>query len=267
MPIVKGNRFSANWLRPALYFAALASLLLPVLLLVANAHSAEPFRVLIKNAYLPDPEGEAEDVAVDILITDNQLDVVTQDSIAPETADISMDAQSGYLLGSLDPGEPPSFVILAEDPRGNLKILMNTKPYVRLAVQEGRIIKSSLPVITAQPAARKQKRSGWLSYEPPPMTVPLDYRDKTQWNRFESRYISGLLTGALLLDRTWWFDQDSASRSQVGDLEEFEVGELRGLRFGAVGTLNFDDPWFYTVFLASHTFDKGFDSTTDDEIT
>lgn len=54
--------------------------------------------------------------------------------------------------------------------------------------------------------------------------------------------------------------------SQVGDLSEFDGGEVRGLRLGAVGTLNFENPWIYTVFVANNTFDKGFDSTEDDEL-
>lgn len=253
--------------KPCLRLSVPAALFLLVLLPGAYIHAADPFVVLIKNVFLLDPQGETDDVVVDILITDNELDVVTQDDIASEAAGIVLDAQSGFLLGSLNLGERPSFVILSEDPRGNLTVLMDTRPYVRLAVEEGTIIKNSLPLVAAQPAVAKRKRSGWLSYEPPPMAVPLDYRDKTRWNRFESKYVSGLITGALLLDRTWWFDQDAASLSQVGDLNEFEGGEIRGLRLGAVGTLNFDDPWIYTVFLATNTFDKGFDSTTDDELT
>lgn len=256
-----------NPCKPALTRAVPAAIFLLISLLGINVHAADPNKVLIKNVFLLDPQGKTDDVTVDILITDAMLDVVTQDDITPEIAGIVLDARSGFLLGSLNLGERPSFIILAEDPRGNLTVLMDTRPYVRLAVEAGTIIKNSLPLIATQTAAATQKRSGWLSYEPPPMAVPLDYRDKTRWNRFESKYISGLLTGAMMLDRTWWFDQDAASQSQVGNLDEFEGGEIRALRLGAVGTLNFDSPWIYTVFLATNTFDKGFDSTDDDELT
>ena len=51
----------------------------------------------------------------------------------------------------------------------------------------------------------------------------------------------------------------------MGDLSDFEGGEIRGARFGVVGTLNFKRPWRYTVFAATNAFDKGFDvDTTDD---
>ena len=229
--------------------------------------AADAIKILIKNVHLIVPAEEAEDVLVNILITDRKLDVVTQDDIPSEAADIAVDAQSGYLLGSLDMGEKPGFIILAEDPRGNLRILMDSKPYVRFAVDKGIIIKNDLPLVVSAPIERRPKKSGWLAYTPPPMAVPLDYRDTTKWNRWESKYISGLFTGALMLDRTEWHEQSETSVSQVGDLSEFDGGEVRGLRLGAIGTLNFDNPWIYTIFLATNTFDKGFDTTTNDEIT
>jgi phosphate-selective porin OprO/OprP len=70
-----------------------------------------------------------------------------------------------------------------------------------------------------------------------------------------------------MLDRQFWLSQDSSSESQVGDLSDFEGGEIRALRFGVVGTLNFKRPWRYTVFAATHTFDKGFDVNRNDEFT
>jgi len=71
----------------------------------------------------------------------------------------------------------------------------------------------------------------------------------------------------LVLDRQNWQSQDGASESQVGDLEDSDGGEIRGLRFGAVGTLNFPEPWVYTVFAATNAFDKGFDTDVEDDWT
>ncbi len=70
----------------------------------------------------------------------------------------------------------------------------------------------------------------------------------------------------MLLDRQYWTAQDDDSKEQVGDLSDYESGEIRGLRFGAVGTLNFDKPWVWTVFGATHAFGKGFDADDDDEL-
>ena len=61
-----------------------------------------------------------------------------------------------------------------------------------------------------------------------------------------------------------WTGQDEASETQVGDVIGFNGGEIRGLRFGAVGTINFDNPWVYTVFAATTAFDKGLDESSDD---
>ena len=64
-----------------------------------------------------------------------------------------------------------------------------------------------------------------------------------------------------------WLHQNDASENQVGDLSSFDGGEIRALRFGLVGTLNFDQPWIYTIFLATHAFDQGFDSDDNDQLT
>ena len=58
--------------------------------------------------------------------------------------------------------------------------------------------------------------------------------------------------------RSTWLSQDDDSENQVGNLDDFEGGEIRGARFGVVGTLNFKRPWRYTVFAATNAFDKGF---------
>ena len=50
-----------------------------------------------------------------------------------------------------------------------------------------------------------------------------------------------------MLDRTHWLSQDDVSRQQVGELSDFDGGEIRALRFGLAGTLNFKMPWVYTI--------------------
>ena len=68
-----------------------------------------------------------------------------------------------------------------------------------------------------------------------------------------------------MLDRQVWLSQDTESEEQVGDLEGFEGGRIRGFRGGVVGTLNFKRRWQYVVFVASNTFDRGFDASTTDD--
>ena len=114
----------------------------------------------------------------------------------------------------------------------------------------------------------EEKQRGWLAYTPPPLALPLSYQDTTKWNRWESKYVSGIFVSALVLDRQRWLSQDEANKEQVEvELTDFDGGEIRGFRFGAIGTLNFKKPWVYTFFAATNAFDKGFDSDDTDDIT
>ena len=94
------------------------------------------------------------------------------------------------------------------------------------------------------------------------MALPLSYQDTTKGNRWETRAISGIFIAAVALDRHRWLRQDANSRQQVGDLKEYDGGEIRAFRVGAAGTLNFERPWFYQFIVVTHAFDKGFDSST-----
>ncbi len=222
-----------------------------------------PQSVLIKNVTLVDQEGDTEDVIINILIKDNKLDIVTQDDIAVDAAELALNAQQGIVIGKLEIGESPSFIILSGDPREDFDVLLDTATYASFAIKDGEIVRNRLP--QAFDADQKPKRSGWLAYTPPPLALPMTYQDTSKWNRWETRYFSGIFVSALILDRQNWQSQDSASKTQVGDLDAFDGGEIRGLRFGAVGTLNFPQPWVYTVFAATNAFDKGFDTTTTDD--
>jgi len=228
------------------------------------AWAADSDAVLIQNVRLIDRDSETEDVLVNILIRKQKLAVVTKDHISRPEQALVVDAQGGLLLGDLHLGEPPSFLIFNEDPRKNVEVILDTATHARFAVHKGEIIKNTLPEPTAQPP--KPQKKGWLAYTPPPMSLPLSYQDNTKWNKWESRRVSGIFLAALLLDRQKWVSQNGAGEIQVGDLGESEGGEIRGLRFRVVGTLNFKKPWVYSVFAATNAFDSGFDATRDDDL-
>jgi len=221
-----------------------------------------PASVLVKNVTLADQQGNAEDTVVNILIKDNKLDVVTQDDIAIDAAELALDARQGIVIGKLEVGQPASFIILSADPREDFDVLLDTATYANFAMKDGEIVRNRLP--RAFDTDRQPKRSGWLAYTPPPLALPTTYQDTSKWNRWETRYFSGIFVSGLVLDRQNWASQDDNSEIQVGDLQEFDGGEIRGFRFGAVGTLNFPQPWVYTIFAATHAFDKGFDTETTD---
>jgi phosphate-selective porin OprO/OprP len=245
----------------------LSFLFLSIVSFPANAQTIGPERVLVRNIVLFDPNGAAEDRVVNILLRDNKLDLVTEDKISRAEADMVVNANKGILLGKLAIGEKPSFLIFNEDPRENFDVMMDTFTYSVFAVDDGVVVKNRLFGVVADEPEDEPKKAGWLAYTPPPFMVPLNYQDGSKWNQFETKYINGIFVSAMVLDRMNWMDQDQNSEDQWGDLEFYDGGEIRGLRFGLVGTLNFEKPWIYTIFAATHAYDKGFEVKDSDDLT
>ncbi|MEP5568896.1 MAG: porin [Halioglobus sp.] len=220
---------------------------------------------MIRNVTLPGKAGDQEKLVVNILIKKSELDILTEDFISLDEADVSYDAREGVILGDLKLGQPASFLVLDGDPAKNVELLLDTKAHALFAIHRGSVLKNTLePVTDETPEERERSDAGWLAYTAPPLAVPLDYQDDSRWNKFNSKYVSGLFAAGVVLDRQNWLDQDNQSEFQVGDLDIFDGGEIRGLRFGGVGTLNFDRPWVWAVFGATHAFEKGFDTTDSD---
>jgi phosphate-selective porin OprO/OprP len=232
------------------------------------AQVVDPHNVLIQNVYLVGADKAAAKPLVSILIEDNKLALVSQDEISIEEGVMAVDGREGYVLGNLIIGETPDFMILNQDPRESFEVMLDTSFFTVFALHNGRLIQNNLFVVDQDEIKEEQEktaRRGWQAYTPPPMALPLDYLDTTKWNRWESKWVSGLFVWAVLLDRQYWTSQDSNSEQQVGDLASFEGGEIRGLRYGAIGTINFKRPWVYTLFGATNAFDKGFETEQLDE--
>ena len=236
------------------------------LLVFGLAHAQETSEsrdILIRNATLLDPGGTAPDRMISLLIRDGKLEIITEDTIPGQDLDEVINANAGFIIGNLEIGAPPNFMVLIADPRENFQVLLDTKKYASFAMHDGRVVKNTLVQVLeedleAEPERGPQQR-GWLAYTPPPLAVPLGYTDTSKWNRFETQLVSGLFSAGLVVDRMHWLSQDASSEDTIGDLSDFEGGEIRGLRFGLFGTLNmFDEPWVYTIFGATNAFDKGF---------
>jgi phosphate-selective porin OprO/OprP len=243
--------------------AVLVAVLALALSGVAVAAHAAAERILVLNAHLISRDAPSADARVNLLIVDGSLAVVTKDALVVQPGDVAVDASGGFLFGELILGRSPSFMILDEDPRENFNVLLDTAGHVRFAMQGGSIVMNELPEVA--PSEATPRLRAWRAYTPPPMAVPIRYFDSRRWNTFSTKAISGLFTGAVMLDRQGWSHQDAESEEQVGDLENFEGGQVRALRAGVVGTLNFKRRWQYTVFVATNTFDKGFNIRKDDE--
>lgn len=242
-------------------------ILLSLLLAFVIPAQAQPGKtILIRNATLSGQGDNEKGLVVNILIKKAELDILTEDHIPLAEADVSYDAREGVVLGELKLGELASFLVLDGDPAKNVELLLDTKTHATFAIHQGRVVKNTLlPVTSETPEERERREGGWLAYTAPPLAVPLNYQDDGRWNKFNTKPVSGIFTGAVVLDRQNWLDQDSQSEFQVGNLESFDGGEIRGLRFGGVGTLNFDRPWVWAVFGATHAFEKGFDSVESDD--
>ena len=222
--------------------------------------------VIVRNAVLSDPDSPANDQIVSLVVKEGKLEIITADPVKDESIPLVVNADRGFLLGRLDINEPAGFMILSEDPRENPDVFLDTKAFTTFAVKEGVIVRNSLLAASDEQDLAVQGDREWFAYNAPPMALSTSYRNQNKWNRFRSKYINATLIGALALDRMKWLSQDDASKGQVGDLADYDGGEIRALRFGLVGTLNFDRPWIYTVSAATHAFDKGFDTDTTDKI-
>jgi len=213
----------------------------------AQAQTIGPNRVLIRNVLLFDPAGNAEDKVVNILLRNNTLDVVTEDKLSRDDADMVVNAKQGILLGKLVLGEKPSFMVFSDDPRENFEVMMDTFTYSLFVVHDGVVVKNTLFDVVVHEPDEEPEKANWLAYTPPPFMVPLSYQDSSKWNQWEGKWISGIFTSALFLDRMLWQSQDEISMGQVGEVDTYNGGEIRGLRFGVLGTINFENPGF-TLF-------------------
>jgi len=232
----------------------------------ALAQIVDPQNVLIKNVYIVSAESKDDDEPVNVLVRDNILEIVTRDEVELDDGTVTVDGEGGFLLGKLKVGEAPSFFIVDDDPTKDFSVLIDSGPHVVFAVNNGELVRNSLFEVQKNPVeiAQAAMTSGWMAYTPPPMALPTGYMDETKWNKWETKYVDGIFLAATLLDRINWFSQNSDSEQQVGKLERAEGGEIRGLRFGAVGTINFPKPWVYTIYGATNAFDKGFELERQD---
>ena len=227
-------------------------------------------KIVIQNVTFVDPDNDGKSTTANLVITNKLFDFVTQNHVEVSNRDIIFDAQSGFILGSLESGKTANFIILDADPHNNVEALLDTKKHILLAIHNGVIIRNNLKKESnisafAEQQRTKPKRAGWLSYTPPPIVLPSNYKD-ADWIKFDNDYISSILIGALALDRQSWQSQNDSSLAQVGDLESYNGGEIRALRFGLAGAIKFEKPWVYMITGATNSFDKGFDTNTTDNV-
>ena len=243
-------------------------LFLTAILWCAVAHSQAESTILLRNVAITKVGDDSSDLTVNILIRNNNLDIVTEDSIPLDDVDVAYDASGGYVLGKLQLGQLANFLVLNGDPGKNLNVILDTKAHTLFAIQDGVVLTNRfVTVVEETPEEKASASQGWLAYSPPPLILALNYEDTSRWNHFQTKYVNGLFVGAVVLDRMNWQGQNGVSVDQVEDLTVFDGGEIRAFRLGAAGTINFKKPWIWTLAGATHAFDKGFDTEVTDDFT
>jgi phosphate-selective porin OprO/OprP len=218
--------------------------------------------ILIRNVTVIDQTGRTDEVVVNLLIKQNKLNLVTKDKVEMKQADITFDAKNGYVLGQLEVGELAGFIILGEDPRTNPEVILDTRSYAVFAIAKGEVV---LNTLTRMDREEERPPSGWLSYAPPPISLPISYQNKRRWNVIRTKPFNFVIGGAMVVENTRWLSNDEVNEEQVGELSQFEGGSIRGFRVGMVGTINFMVPWTFVFFTATNAFERGFEQGQLDE--
>ena len=222
---------------------------------IAQNMLADTQKILIRNVTVIDQNKATEDVVVSILIKKKKLELVTRDKVSMKEADITLDARGGFILGQLEVGSMAGFIILDQDPRTNADIVLDTKSYAVFAVSKGEVVLNKLTIIDED---QEGQITGWRSYNSPAVALPLSYQNKRKWNVIRTKPVTILFAGAILLDNTRWFSQDSNNEQQVGNLDDFDGGSIRGYRAGFGGSFNFKKPWTFVFSAGTRAFERGF---------
>ncbi|MBT8353995.1 MAG: hypothetical protein KJO60_05700 [Desulfofustis sp.] len=74
------------------------------------------------------------------------------------------------MFGQLALGSRPSFVMLDQDPRENVGVLLDTKAYARFATREGVIVRNELQATPLAVPEASPKPHMWKAYTPAPST-------------------------------------------------------------------------------------------------
>ncbi|UXX81361.1 OprO/OprP family phosphate-selective porin [Reichenbachiella carrageenanivorans] len=236
----------------------------------AFAQTNKEETLIIRNVNVITNSSDSSLFHVNLLIIDDKLELVSSEVLTKKENSIALDAKGGYLIGNLTIDTAPKFLILKKDPRKNFDLWLNMEPHIIFAIYDGNIRINKLEEDNSSPENQKDPygRIKWFAYTPPPFALPVNYSDGSKWNHWNTKHFKGLFFAALAMDRLYWLSQNDDSKTQIGSLESNAGGEIRGLRFGAIGTVKFlKKPWSYTVFVATNAFEKGFEDSELNNLT
>jgi phosphate-selective porin OprO/OprP len=226
----------------------------------------DPENLLIRNVKLLTTSNEEKLEFVDLFIANGKLNQVSRDPLIANDDMAVLDARKGILVGKLEINKPPSFIILRKDPRLNFDIWFNMEQNIIFAIDGQVLHRNRLWRGNLKPDKKVPKMAKVFTYTPPPFSLPIEFGE-VRWNHWETPKFSGLFTAVIGLDRQFWFNQNSASENVIGKLKNQGGGIIRGFRFGSIGQfVLYKSPWSYTIFGATTSFEKEFDSNKDDAL-
>jgi phosphate-selective porin OprO/OprP len=258
--VIRNSFCNATSIPPVLSLALLLHAVIP-----SHVAAAELPEMIIRNVQIIEAGSKIKTTSVDIHIKKGRVAHVSEDRIHAEAGVRVEDADNGYLMGDLEVGLPPQFLIVDKNPIENFEVLLDTPAHTTFAINGDEIIKDELSA-SSEDTPPDQVIGRWISYNPPPVHFDGTFEFDEKWNAWDSKYYTALFSAGLFLDRANWFSQNDASRNQpgVGDIEEYDGGTIRAFRFGLNGQLNFKRPWHYSLWFATNSFDTDFDEDDTD---
>jgi len=86
------------------------------------------------------------------------------------------------------------------------------------------------------------------------------------WNAFHSQWVNMRALAMVGIDVSHFYQSDK-NEQVVGNMSRYNRWDVRGLRIGAAGTLNFNRPWTYLVSGSINSAMQDYDRDTDDAFT
>ena len=213
--------------------------------------------ILIENVR-PWDAGDSAAETVNVLISNGNIEQVSTDRIEPPTDAIDVDGEGRFIVGRLTVGEKANVIVMDKNPSADLTMLTDPNGLF-LVVRDGQIESgefSEAMLAKAEPTLR--------TVDPTRFRVIRVKKDP--WYAYRSKRFNARFFAAALLDRTS-FDSSDKLESQVGDLNAFDSGEVRTIRFGVGGLFKvFDKDFAYTVAASEEAFEQDFDSRNDREL-
>ncbi|WP_300368525.1 porin [Hydrogenimonas sp.] len=108
--------------------------------------------------------------------------------------------------------------------------------------------------------------SGSEIYRYPPMISNEMNASAYDWNALNTKWVNMRALAMLAVDAAHFY-QDDKSRDHVGDMSHYDRFDIRGLRLGFGGTINFETPWVYLVTGSINSVQQDYDSSTTDPFT